>query len=94
MVTVSTRLLKDRLSSYLHRAEEGERVVVLRSGKPIAALVSLRDLPEDDEEGRLAALEARGLLIRPHTAPAIASRSHRVPTRGKSASEMVIEDRR
>ncbi len=65
MVTVSTRVLKDRLSSYLHRAEDGERIVVLRGGKPVAALVSLEDVQVDDEEGRLAALKARGLLIGP-----------------------------
>jgi prevent-host-death family protein len=93
MVTVSTRALKDRLSSYLHRAEGGERIVVLRDGKPVVALVSLKDVPADDEESRLAVLEARGLLIRPSAMP------HRfkgplVPSRGKSAAEMVIEDRR
>ena len=39
MVTVSTRILKDQLSSYLHRAEGGERIVVLRGGKPVAVLL-------------------------------------------------------
>ena len=94
MVTVNTRILKDRLSSYLHRAEDGERVVVLRDGKPVAALVSLRDLPADDEVGRLAALESRGLLIRPREDRAIRFQGPKVPDRGKAASKMVIEDRR
>jgi prevent-host-death family protein len=95
LVTVSTRLLKDRLSSYLHRAEEGERVVVLRDGKPVAALVSIRDIPADDEEGRLAALEVRGLLSRPRNANAQnCFEGPLVPARGKSAASMVIEDRR
>ncbi len=95
MPTVSTRVLKDQLSTYLHRAESGERFVVLRSGKPVAALVSIGDVQEQDEATRLAALEARGLVIRPR------KRSRRkpfqgptVPARGKLASEMVIEDRR
>ncbi len=95
MSTVSTRVLKDQLSTYLRRAESGERIVVLRSGKPVAALVSLGDVQEQDEATRLAALEARGLVIRPR------KRSQRkpfqgptVPARGKPASEMVIEDRR
>ena len=44
MPTVSTRVLKDQLSTYLHRAESGERIVVLCSGKPVAALVSLGDV--------------------------------------------------
>ncbi|HEX9730547.1 MAG TPA: type II toxin-antitoxin system prevent-host-death family antitoxin [Thermoanaerobaculia bacterium] len=94
MVTVNTRFLKDRLSSYLHRAEDGERVVVLRDGKPVAALVSLKDLPAHDEESRLAALESRGLLIRPREAKLTRFQGPKVPARGKSASEMVIEDRR
>ena len=34
MSTVSTRALKDQLSSYLQRAEDGERIVVLRAGRP------------------------------------------------------------
>ncbi len=95
MPTVSTRVLKDQLSTYLHRAESGERFVVLRSGKPVAALVSLGDVQQQDEATRLAALEARGLVIRPR------KRSGRrpfqgptVPACGKLASEMVIEDRR
>lgn len=93
MVTVSTRNLKDRLSSYLRRAEQGERVVVLRSGRPVAALISLADLPQADERDRLDALEARGLLIKPQ-AESPRFLEPRVPARGRSASEMVIEDRR
>ncbi|MCP3956954.1 MAG: type II toxin-antitoxin system Phd/YefM family antitoxin [bacterium] len=95
MSTVTTRILKDQLSAYLHRAEGGERFVVLRGGRPVAALVSLGDVKERDEATRLAALEARGLVIRPR------EESRRkpfsgptVPARGKLASEMAIEDRR
>ena len=95
MPTVSTRVLKDQLSTYLHRAERGERIVVLRSGKPVAALVSLGDAPEQDEATRLAALEARGLLIRPKKQPQHPPfQGPKVPARGRSAAEMVIEDRR
>ena len=95
MTTVSTRVLKDQLSQYLHRAESGERIVVLRGGKPVAALVALGDVSVRDEASRLAALEARGLVIRPR-----GRTGHKpfqgptVPARGKLASEMVIEDRR
>lgn len=94
MVKVSTRALKDRLSSYLHRAEEGERIVVMRGGKPVVVLVPLKDVPADNEESRLAALEARGLLIRPPTKMTQRFKGPLVPARGKPASEMVIEDRR
>lgn len=94
MVTVNTRTLKDQLSSYLHRAEDGERILVLRDGKPVVVLVPLKDLPADDEESRLAALEARGLLIRPPESKTHRFRGPLAPARGRSASEMVIEDRR
>ena len=46
MSTVSVRVLEDQLSSYLQRAERGERIVVLRDGQPVAALVPLSQLPE------------------------------------------------
>lgn len=94
MTTVTTRVLRDQLSSYLHRAENGEQIVVLRNGKPVAALVSLRDAPDGDEDARLAALEARGLVIRSPVKAGRAFHGPLVPARGKPASEMVIEDRR
>ncbi len=95
MPTVSTRVLKDQLSTYLHRAESGERIVVLRSGKPVAALVSLGDVQEQDETTRLAALEARGLVIRPRKSTQRKPfQGPAVPARGRAASDMVIEDRR
>ena len=95
MTRVSTRTLKDQLSSYLHRVENGERIVVLRSGKPIAALVSLDDVQAQDEAMRLAALESRGLVTRPNEGSnSRPFQGPTVPARGKLASEMVREDRR
>jgi prevent-host-death family protein len=94
MATISTRRLKDRLSSYLHRAEAGERVVVLRDGKPVAALVSVEDAGALDEEARLAALAARGVVTLPRRRDEKAFTGRPVPARGKPASAMVIEDRR
>lgn len=93
MSTVSTRVLNDQLSSYLQRAERGERIVVLRDGQPVAALIPLSQLPEAAEQQRLAELESLGLVTLPR-------RSERgfegpvVQNRGKLASEMVSEDRR
>ncbi|HYG64961.1 MAG TPA: type II toxin-antitoxin system prevent-host-death family antitoxin [Thermoanaerobaculia bacterium] len=90
---MSTRVLKDQLSSYLQRAEAGEQIVVLRDGQPVAALVPLSQLREVDEEARLAELAARGLVALPNrTRSTFLGPS--VPSRGKLASEMIIEDRR
>jgi len=94
MVAVSTRALKDELSDYLHRVEAGERFVVLRDGKPVAALVSPEVAATDEEADRLAKLEARGLVVRPQAEGGRRFRAPLVPSRGKAASKMVIEDRR
>ena len=94
MSTVSTRVLKDQLSSYLQRAETGERIVVLRDGRPVAALIPLSQLPEATEQQLLADLESRGLVTLPRRAERTAFQGPMVPHRGKLASEMVSEDRR
>jgi prevent-host-death family protein len=94
MSTVSTRVLKDQLSSYLQRAERGERIVVLRDGQPVAALIPLSQLQEATEEQRLVELESRGLVTRPRRTERNGFQGPAVPSRGKLASEMVSEDRR
>lgn len=94
MTTVSTRNLKDRLSSYVHRAEAGERIVVLRDGRPVAALVSLDDVRGESQQTKLAALQALGLVAGPSKKGGLRARGPLVPERGRPASEMVIADRR
>jgi prevent-host-death family protein len=94
MPTVSTRVLKDQLSSYLQRAEAGEQIVVLRDGQPVAALVPLSQLREVDEPARLAELASRGLVALPSRTTRTAFQGPAFPHRGKLASEMVLEDRR
>lgn len=54
--------LRDNLRSYLDQVlASGERVLITRHGKPVAALVSPRDLEalEKAENGREALLRAR-----------------------------------
>lgn len=94
MATVTTRALKDQLSSYLHRAEKGESVVVLRDGTPVAALVPLSELRRPSEEEILARLGAQGRITLPRSGIRPRFEGLKVPERGKPASEMVIEDRR
>ena len=94
MSTVSTRTLKDQLSSYLQRAESGEQIVVLRDGRPVAALVPLSQLPQMTEQQRLADLESRGLVALPRRTERTVFQGPSFPNRGKLASEMVSEDRR
>lgn len=94
MSKVTTRVLKNELSAWLHRVEQGERVTVLRDGLPVAALVPLSDLPAHDERRILAALQAQGHVRLPGGRPLGTFEGSRVPMRGQSASQMVLEDRR
>jgi prevent-host-death family protein len=95
MSTVSTRVLKTQLSSYLQRAESGEQIIVLRGGRPVAALIPLSQLLESTEQQRLAQLEARGLVVLPRQAARGPFQGPMMfPSRGKLASEIIIEDRR
>jgi prevent-host-death family protein len=89
MTRVGVRALKDHLSDYLRRAEEGERIVVTDRGKPLAALTPI------DETG-----EARWGwdLVRERTAswsggkPRGSARPAALKGK-KTTAEMVIEDR-
>ena len=92
-VTVSTRVLKDRLSEYLRRAEAGERILVLRDGGAVAALVPVSDLPATDPSSAVAALAARGIVRLPQR-DANLERGPSLPDAGALASDMVSEDRR
>ena len=93
MPTVSTRILKDQLSSYLQRAEAGEQIVVLRGGQPVAALVPMSQVRTKDQEALLAELGARGLVELPRQALRSGFKPP-VPNRGALASEGILKDRR
>jgi prevent-host-death family protein len=94
MATVSTRVLKDQLSHYLQRAEGGEQVVVLRDGKPVAALVPMSQVGELDQETKLAELAAQGLVVLPQQPWGTAFQKPPLASPGMPASEMILEDRR
>jgi len=95
MTTVSTRKLKDGLSAYLRRVERGEHVVVMRGKKAVAAIVPIEEAQGLDEDSQLRQLAAQDVLVLPESPPnETAFTGRRIPARGKSASEMVLEDRR
>jgi prevent-host-death family protein len=94
MTTVSTRILKDQLSHYLRRAEAGEPVVVLRDGKPVAALVPLSRVGGLDEESKLAELASQGLVIHPRQPWGPAFQRPPVASPGMPESERIAADRR
>ncbi len=52
MPTVNVYEAKTQLSRLLARVERGERIVIARAGKPIAALEPIRDRPPVRTPGR------------------------------------------
>ncbi len=95
MTTVNTRKLKDSLSAYLRRAECGERIVVTRGSKAVAAIVPFDQAEGLGEDARLRQLAARDLVILPEpSSQPDRFAGRRVPSRGHSAAAMVLEDRR
>lgn len=92
MGTVGVKELKNRLTHYLQRTQQGEEIVVTDRGKPIAVLRSIQDAPTTTLEAKLAQLAAQGRLILPTHHQRWRGRPVRIP--GPYASQTVLEDRR
>lgn len=85
-VEVGVRDLKNNLSRYLDRVQDGEEVIVTDRGRPVARLSSL-DQPAD----RLADLIAAG-VVRPARRARRKPPARRIEPKG-SVSELVAEQR-
>ncbi|HEX9636749.1 MAG TPA: type II toxin-antitoxin system prevent-host-death family antitoxin [Acidobacteriota bacterium] len=89
MAQTGVKELKDHLSEYLRRVRKGERVTITDRGEPIAALVPA----QEGEEVRWAwKLAEKHLVAWSGGRPQGALKAPKV--RGKSAAEIVLEDRR
>ncbi len=102
-VRVSTQEAKAKLSEYLNRAcYRGERFIIERHGKPVAAIVSPEDLgslerqttQSPDEAYRQALAEVGALISRPSGTPVNADERRLIRLEGKPLSQQIIEDRR
>ena len=93
MQKVGSRELKNRLGRYLGQVKKGKTITVTDRGKPVARLIPTgeRDEQTQSVDDLLRRLEAEGHL-RLATKPF--KRRKLVPSRGKPASQMIIEDRR
>ena len=89
MTEVGVRALKDQLSRFLERARGGERIVVTDRGKPIAMLSPLEENPDAQTAWNLV---RRGVASWSGGKPTFSRELPRV--KGKSASDMILEDRR
>jgi prevent-host-death family protein len=93
MRKVGSREFKNRMGRYLLAVRKGQTLLVTDRGKPVAK-VSPPDENGDSEltfSDVLKKLEAEGKIRLPKR-PLRKFRA--VPTRGKPASQMIIEDRR
>jgi prevent-host-death family protein len=93
MQKVGSREFKNRMGRYLREVRRGRSLVITDRGKPVAKIV-----PPDETETeqpslteRLNQLEALGLI---RLAKRPLGKFRAIPSRGKSASQMIIEDRR
>lgn len=86
-VEVGVRDLKNGLSRYLDRVQQGEEVIVTEHGRPVARLSAI-DHPSD----RLAALVASG-AVRPPKSRTRHRPVRRIKAKG-SVSDLVSDQRR
>ncbi len=93
MRKVGSRELKNRLGTYLRAVRKGHTLLITDRGKPVAKLGPTGELVPADRllRERLEELEAKG-LIRLARKPLPKLRA--VKSKGKPASQMIIEDRR
>jgi len=89
MTRIGVRALKDHLSEYLRRAGKGERIIITDRGEPVAALTPV----EETDEVRFG-----WNLVRRGTADWSGGKpqgcENAPVVKGKTAAEMVLEDRR
>jgi prevent-host-death family protein len=89
MTTVGVRDLKNRLSEYLRRVADGERITVTDRGRPVAVMTP----PESPAEHEIVRRMVReGIASWGGGKPRGAARPVRI--RGKPLSSTVLEDRR
>lgn len=99
---VGTHEAKTRLSEYLNRVYyRGERIVVERHGKPVAALVSMEDLARLEsssgsvEERYRKALAEAGIRVSwPEPGKRVPRERRLIKVEGRPLSEQIIADRR
>jgi len=93
MRRVGSREFKNRLGRYLSAVRKGQSLLITDRGQPVAKVSppDREDRSEESLEHRLRELETQG-LIRLAKRPMKSFKA--VASRGKPASQMLIEDRR
>ena len=89
MITVGIKELKNRLSYYLREVKKGEKVAITEREKIIATITPIE---RADEDSKLLSLVTEGFAVWKGGKPT--GSRHSVKVKGKTVSEIVIEDRR
>lgn len=92
MTYVGVRQLKTNLSRYLRSVRNGDEVVITDHGKPVARLIGQR-VPGETAP-TLASLAVEGFIILPTGKFKPTKKVLIKGLKGKSLSQMIIEDRR
>lgn len=93
MITVGSKEVKNRLGKYLRLVRSGETVEITDRGRPVARLLPASSAEERAHAEMIAALLGKGHVsigngrLFPRPKPAVVKP-------GKSAEEMIAEDRR
>jgi prevent-host-death family protein len=90
-MNVPVRVLKNQLSEYLRKVQQGRVVTVTDHGRPIATLGPLPDRAATAAE-RLARLVEDGEVTAPRSRGRASVKLSKV--RGRPVSETLVEDRR
>lgn len=89
MITVGIKELKNRLSHYLREIKKGEKIAIAEREKIIATITPIERAGEDSQ---LLSLVREGFAVWKGGKPT--GSRHSVKIKGKTVSEIVIEDRR
>jgi prevent-host-death family protein len=93
MLTASVSETKAKLSALLDRVRRGETVTITDRGLPVAQIVPIADV--GDDEARIARLERAGLIRRPRRKLDVEAFLARPKARSKeSVLEALLEERR
>ena len=92
MISAGIKDVKNNLSRFLTRVKEGEEILITDRGKPVARIIKEKQGSKSVREA-LGDLAFKGMIVLP-TRGILKKSFSPLKTKGKPASEMVIEDRR
>lgn len=94
MKVASISQTKNQLSALLEQVRQGESVLIMDRGRPVARLEPVKPSDRADIGGQLAALERKGMIRRAAAPPPKKLVEQPPPRAAGSALEALLADRR